>query len=275
MGHRVMANLQDPKYFYSRAVAHKLANIGFSLAKKYLDSVPLLNIATAVINEAISNVQDRRHFHQNMLLFYFERFEPAALGMTKDDVNFAKSSIYESKIPWFLFPESNKAKANWKYYGSDYFGFYQMQADNTLEAAAKNYSEVGERLCFSFVVVTEKDQKKIVNLVDRKFMFSKMPANAYLFNAPQKIERQRRLLRLVQMGLQFVPLPSMLRSAFNMFINSLYQNQEKTEGALYGYFESSGLGQHANTILNQTLNPYLRADFEVRSPQEDVWLNFL
>ncbi|MEQ1876216.1 MAG: hypothetical protein ABL958_06190 [Bdellovibrionia bacterium] len=277
MGHKVMANLQDPKYFYSRAVAHKLANFGFDLAKKYLDTIPLLNIATAVINEVISNVQDRRVFHQNMLLFYFERFEPAQLGMTKDEVLFAKSSIYESKIPWFLFPESNKAKATWKYYGSDYFGFYQMQSDNTLEANKKRYSEIIERVCFSFVTVVEKDQKKIVNLVDRKFIFAPMPADAYIFSAPQKIERLRRLYRLVQLGSQFIPMPSLVRSGFNMFVNSLYQNQERTEGALFGYLEASGQSEMGRTILNQSLNPYLRADFERRGApaHEDVWLSIL
>lgn len=263
MGHRVMANLHDSKFFYSRSVAKQVANFGFNLARKYLDNVPLLNIATAVINEAIVNIEERRIFHQNMILFYLERFEPAQLGMTKDEFMFAKSSIYESKIPWFLFPESKKAQATWRYYGSDYFGFYQLQCDNRLEANMKNYSEVGERLCYAFAVVTEKGQKKIVNLMDGRFLFSGKPADAYIFSEPHKIERQRRLLRLVQMGLQFVPVPSIVKSSFNMFINSMYVNQEKTEGALHGYFEAAGLTEDARNVVRQTLNPFLSYDLSV------------
>ncbi|HEX4922819.1 MAG TPA: hypothetical protein VFV50_01995 [Bdellovibrionales bacterium] len=263
MGHRVMAHLNDSKYFYSRNVAKQLANFGFNLARKYLDNVPLVNIATAIINEAIVNIEERRIFHQNMILFYLERFEPAQLGMTKDEFMYAKSSVYESRIPWFLFPESKKAQAMWRYYGSDYFGFYQLQCDNRLEANTKNYLEVGERLCFAFSVVNEKGQKKIVNLMDSRWLLSSKPADAYIFSEPHKIERQRRLIRLVQMGVQFVPVPSFVRSAFNTFVNSMYVNQEKTEGALHGYFEAAGLRDEANTVVRQALNPFLSQDLSV------------
>jgi hypothetical protein len=273
MGHRVMANLQDSKYFYSRAVTHQLANFGFNLARKYLDNIPVLNIATSIINEAVVAIQERRLFHQYMLLFYLERFEPTALQMTKDEVMYAKSSIYESRIAWFMFPESKKAQQTWRFYGSDYFGYYQLQCDNVLDANRKNYSEVGERLNFAFVVVTEKNQKKIVNLMDRRFMLSSKPADAYIFGNPYKIQRQRRLLRLAQVGIQFVPLPSIVRSGFNMFINSMYANQTRTEGALVGYFEAAGIGTHVPVIVGQTINPFLYSDFDLHESNALLAMN--
>jgi len=135
------------------------------------------------------------------------------------------------------------------------------------------YDGVNERICFSFADVTEKGQHKIVNLADTKFLLSSQPSDAYFYNDTKKVERQRRLLRLVQMGVQFVRVPSFVRGVFNTFINSMYSNQEKTEGALFGYLEASGQTTEASNIIRQTLNPYLRSDFRV-SPTSDLWLNW-
>jgi hypothetical protein len=273
IGHRVMANLQDPKYFYTRAVTYKLASFGFDLVRKYLDNVPVINIATMVIDRAVASIQERRLFHQNMLLFYLERFPANQLQMSAEEVDFVKSSIYESRIPWFLYPESQKARQTWRWYGSDYFGYYRQQSDITLEKNLTRYESIGERICFSFQIVTEKGQMKVINLVDSKFIMSPLPADSYFFNDPKKVERQRRLLRLAQLGLQFVPVPSFVKNVFNTFLNSMYVNQEKTEGALFGYFESAGQTVQAATVVRQTLNPFLRSDFEL-NPTPDVWVGW-
>jgi hypothetical protein len=274
MGHRTMAHLEDSKFFYTRAVTYKLTTVGLELAQKALGTVPLLSIASMIIERAVDSISERRIYHQNMLLFYFERFDSVALQLTEEEIGKAKSSVYESRIPWFLYPESKKAQANWRWYGSDYFGYYQMQCDKTLASNMKRYTNAEERHCFAFQTVTEKNHRKIVNLMDRKFIMAPMPSDAYFYADPKKVQRQRRLLRLTQLGLQFVPVNSMIKGVFNTFINSMYVSQQRTEGALHGYFESSGMPNQAAQIVQQTSNPYLKSDFGLSQESQGVWTNW-
>ena len=114
IGLNVIAQIDDPRFFYKRNVTYEAVKAGLNLAKRILSSVPVLNTASYVLVEVERLIRERRHFHQNMVMHYFENIDPKELNMTHDEVSMAWSSIYESQIPWYAKWESDAATASWR-----------------------------------------------------------------------------------------------------------------------------------------------------------------
>jgi hypothetical protein len=216
----------------------------------------MLNTISYVIVEVEKRITERRQFHQNMLLHYLENFKEEELGLTHEEVNMIWSSVYESRIPWFAFWESKTAKSTWDKYGVNNFYFNYRTATNNLRNAQSIYSEVGERMNFSFQTVTYNNEKVIVNLFDKESMFQNRPAVAYNYDHPTQVVRKRVVLTLAELGLSFVPMSAVIKDTLESFIKSFYQQQKITEGALLGYFESNGDSKGKSQIVAQYLNPF-------------------
>lgn len=252
----IVANVDDAKFFYKRNVTYTAVNWGLNFAKKRLSEVPLLNTASFIIVEVERLITERRNFHQNMLLHYLENFKETELGLTPDEVNLIWSSIYESRIPWFAFWESNGAQANWKKYGVENF-YYQFRLGTTkLRKFNDIYTTVDNRLNYAFQEVTYKNERVIVNLMNNESMFQKFPAIAYNHDRPKAVVRKRIMLNMAQLGLSFVPVHAMIKDQVEKFIKSYYVEQKITEGALYGYFESNKDQAGKKVIKAQYLNPF-------------------
>jgi hypothetical protein len=252
----MVANVNDSTYFYKRNVTYKAVTWGLDYARKKMSSVPMLNTISYVIVEVEKRITERRQFHQNMLLHYLENFKEEELGLTHEEVNMIWSSVYESRIPWFAFWESKTAKSTWDKYGVNNFYFNYRTATNNLRNAQSIYSEVGERMNFSFQTVTYNNEKVIVNLFDKESMFQNRPAVAYNYDHPTQVVRKRVVLTLAELGLSFVPMSAVIKDTLESFIKSFYQQQKITEGALLGYFESNGDSKGKSQIVAQYLNPF-------------------
>ena len=252
----MIANVNDSSYFYKKNVTYKVVTWGLDFARKRLSSIPVLNTVSHVIVKVENLITQRRMFHQNMLMHYLENFKEEELGLTHEEVNLIWSSIYESRIPWYAFWESNNAKANWTKYGVN--NFYQnfRIATTNLRVAQPLYTEVGERMNYSFQKVTFNNEKVVVNLFDKESMFQNRPAVAYNYDKPTQIARKRVLLSLAELGLSFVPMKAFLKDMASSFIKSFYEQQKISEGALYGYFESNNDTKGAKQISSQYLNPF-------------------
>lgn len=256
---RTLSKPEDHSYFYKKALLKKAVDAALDMAKKTLGNLPILNVVTFVIDRASTMIEQRRNFYQNMTLHYLQSFYAKEVGMESSDVvSKVRSSIYESRIPWFAVWEHNKAKQQWMYYGDDHFKAEATLAMLILQLNKKRYEEVGDRLNYAFQVVTEKGVRKIVNLVDRKSSLSIKPSDAYFFDQPGKVEKQRRMIRLAQMGLRIVSLPAWITNAADGFLDSMYVNQVQTEGALFGYMESAGMSAVLGTIAAQSVNPLMQ-----------------
>lgn len=252
----MIANVNDSSYFYKKNVTYKAVTWGLDFARKRMSSIPMLNTVSYVIVQVEKLIKERRQYHQNMLLHYLENFKEEELGLTHDEVNLIWSSIYESRIEWFAFWESNAAKANWAKYGvNNFYTNYRMATAN-LRNAQSIYTEVGERMNYAFQTVTYNNEKVIINLFDKEGMFQNRPAIAYNFDKPTQIVRKRVLLGLAGLGLSFVPMGQMLKDNVDSFIKSYYEKQKITEGALYGYFETNGDTDSLNKLYAQYLNPF-------------------
>ena len=160
----VLVNTQDPSYFYRRKVTYQVVKWGLDLAKKIFSNVPVLNTASYVLVKVEKLIRERREFHQNLLLHYMENHE-ADLNLSKEDVDLAFSSVYESRIPWFAFWESNAAKQGWAKYGINKFFTNVRMANATLRANRSRYSRSGKRLNFAFQEVREKDENVVALLL--------------------------------------------------------------------------------------------------------------
>jgi hypothetical protein len=252
----MVANVNDPTFFYKRNVTYKVVNWALDFARKRLSNVPVLNTVSYVIVQVEKLITERRMFHQNMLLHYLERFDEKELGLTHDEVNLIWSSIYESRIQWFAFWESSNAKTNWSQYGVNNFYQNYRMGTSSLIKSQNLYSQLGERTNFSFNKVTYNNEKVIVNLFDRESLLQNRPAVAYNYDRPTQVVRKRVLLTLAQLGLSFVPLSPIIKDNVGLFMKSFYEQQKITEGALYGYFESNGDTKGQNQIRAQYLNPF-------------------
>jgi hypothetical protein len=251
----VLANTQDATFFYKRKVTYQVVTWGLALAKKIFSSVPVLNTASYVLVKVEKLIREKRLFHQNLLMHYFENHE-SELGLSKEDVDLAYSSIYESRISWFAFWESNAAKANWTKYGVNKFYSNVRVANANLRANGTRYSTRGKRMNFAFQTVKENDENVIINLFDRQSMFNAKPAVAFYIDNPKKMVRKRIIMQLAGLGISFLPIPSFVKNIGDRYIKSTYEKQKLTEGALYGYFEATSNTARMNEVLMQYQNPF-------------------
>ncbi|MDO9181185.1 MAG: hypothetical protein Q7U04_02195 [Bacteriovorax sp.] len=252
----MIANVNDSTFFYKKNVTYKAVTWGLDFARKRLSSIPMLNTASYVIVQVERLITERRQFHQNMLLHYLENFKEEELGLTHDEVNLIWSSIYESRIQWYAFWESNAAKNNWTKYGVNNFYLNFRMGSTNLKNAQSIYSEVSDRMNFAFQKVTYNNEKVVVNLFNKESMFQNRPAVAYNYDRPTQVVRKRIVLNLAQLGLSFVPVSAVIKDNVSLFIKSFYEQQKITEGALYGFFESNGNSQGQTQVRAQYLNPF-------------------
>jgi hypothetical protein len=257
----ILANLDDARFFYKRQVTYKVVVWALEQAKKRFAHIPVLNIASFVIVRVHEMMLEQRHFHHNMLLHYFETIPESKLGMTKEEVDRSVSSIYEYRIQAENLMESNKAARDWLNYGMNAF-YIQVRTGNSRirswESGLSNMSfQSIRKLNFGFAQVNERGAERIYHLHINAHQFSGKPALAYDFADPNRVKRNRALLNIGNLALGFIEMPGWLKGQVEAFINSMYVNQVRTEGALVGHFESMGNEAMIRKIYDQRANFYI------------------
>jgi hypothetical protein len=253
---RVISNIKDPKYFVRKKQISQAARAALKLAKKVFSNVPILNTISYIIVEVETMVNRTRTYNQNMLLHYLENFKASELGMTHEEANKAISSIYESRIPWFAFWETNLARSNWEKYGVSKFFAEIRLMNNRLRTTRGRFDEMGQRLNFAFSDATYKGKRVIINVFDKNNQFSSLPAIAHYYDKPAKIKRLRTILQLASLGVSFIPFSDSIKNIVHRYIKSFYDNQMITEGSLYAHFESTDNEIMKNVFKSQFLNPF-------------------
>ncbi len=257
----VVANLDDSRFFYRKAVTHKVVVWALEQAEKRFTNVPVLNIATFVIVRVHDMMLEQRHFAHNMLLHYFETVKETSLGMTKAEVDHAISSIYEYRIEATDIFGSNRANADWDNFGINTFYSSVRVGNATINGwkdpfSTLSFSEI-KKLNFAFASVTNEGARKIYHLSHNANMFSMKPALAYDYSKPKKVKQLRSLLNIGGVALGFLKLPAFIKVNADRFIKSIYVQQVRTEGALVGYFESTGDTAMMKSVYAQRSNLYI------------------
>jgi len=253
----VVANLNDPKFFFKRQVLYSVITQALEQAKKVFSDVPALNIASFIIVRVHEMIQEQRYFHHSMLMHYFENMPEEKLGMTKAEIDVAMSSLYESRIAMTNVLESNSAAKDWANYGMKKFFMQVREGSKRAEMLKGRGLAQAKRLNFAFIEGSDKAGKKIFHLFVNAHQFSQSPALAYDYANPNKVRRMRMLCVLGGAGLGFVQMPGWLKSRVEDFINSLYVSQVRMEGALVGYFDTKGDKDLKARIFSQRANFYI------------------
>lgn len=168
----IVASPSNARFFYRKRATGQVLRWALNYAKRKLSSIPALNTVSYVLVQAERLIRERREFHQNILLHYFERYPAAELGMTDEEVDHSYSSIYESRIQWFAFWESNSAAANWNRYGTNSFYAGWRAATMRIRSQQDRFEALGERVNYAFQEATLDGQRVIVNLMDNQAQFS-------------------------------------------------------------------------------------------------------
>jgi hypothetical protein len=253
---RTLAHVQDQRFFYRKNVTYQVVKWALGFAKKRLSTVPLLNAASYVLVKVESLIRERRLYHQNMLLHYLENFSGDELGMTHLESNHVFSSIYESRIQWFMFWESNIAVKTWDRYGTKRFYQELRNANSRFRPFRRNYGQILERLDFAFQKVNFEGEDLILNLFHKQSMFNKRPSIAFNYSKPKKVARLRSVLQLAELGLNYLSLPSFIKSLTGNYMKSFYKEQTLLEGALFAHFESENDEAGMRRLRRQYVNPY-------------------
>lgn len=257
----VLANLDDARFFYKRQVTHKVVTWALEQAKKRFSDVPILNIASFVIVRVHDMMLEQRMFHHNMLLHYFESMPEAKLGMTKEEVDLAVSSIFESRIGATDIFSSNAAARDWINFGFQKFYVQVRSGNNTARSwtnpmSSLNFQDVN-KLNFAFAEVKHDGARKIYHLHEKAHKFSSKPSLAFDYSKPKKVQRNRALLNIGGVALGFIPMPGWIKSNVESFLKSFYVSQVRMEGALVGYFEATGNTTMINNVYDQRANFYI------------------
>ncbi|HXH74549.1 MAG TPA: hypothetical protein VNJ08_06265 [Bacteriovoracaceae bacterium] len=250
-----LANLEDPRFFYKKRVAFKIIRILLDLAQGQFLDIPVLNMATFIIKRIHWMMMEQRHFHHNMLLYYFETFTPEEMGMTENEVRETISSIYEYRISSFENAESKWASKNWNQYGI--INFYNQNYNDTKRMSVwqeKLKLPYATRMNFGFAF----SGCKIYHLHVNNHFFSDRPSLAFDADKPYKIKYLRGLLNIAGLTLGFISVPGLvIKDAVTEFLESIYIKQVRMEGALVAYYESRGDKVMAHHIYQQRANFYI------------------
>ena len=114
-----------------------------------------------------------------------------------------------------------------------------------------------KKLNFGFASVTAEGSKKIYHLHNNAHQFSSKPSLAFDYSNPNRVKRNRQLLNLANVAIGFISIPDLLKGSIESFIKSFYVQQVRYEGALIGYFESTGDVPMINRIYAQRENFYI------------------
>jgi hypothetical protein len=204
---------------------------------------------------------EQRHFHHNMLLHYFETIPETKLGMTKEEVDQTVSSIFEYRIDAQNIFESNRAARDWMNYGMNNFYMSVRAGNNRINEWSGPLSTMSfgdiKKMNYAFASVTHEGARQVYHLHATGHMFTSKPALAYDYSNPNRVKRNRALLNIAGLVLGFIKMPGWLKGNVDSFIKSFYVNQVRLEGALVGYFESTGDTAMIDRIYAQRANFYI------------------
>jgi hypothetical protein len=254
-----LANLEDPRFFYKRRVKYELTQLALDFVHGVFLDVPVLHMARFIVRRIQWMMLEQIHFHQSMVIYYLEHFTPSQLGLTQSEANRLLSSIYEYRIHILKVRLSINASNNWEQFGLRFFQHESYIAERNIKAWSKEMGlrEV-EALSFGFVRATDERGLKIYHTQVPVHLFGKRPALAFDYEKPDRIRKMRAVLNMAGLALGFIPIPApLIKDGIYLFLESLYIDQVRLEGALVAHFESQGDLEMMRRIYAQRANYYI------------------
>jgi hypothetical protein len=256
---RILAVPENSKYYLSNELVLKILRQASGLIRTAMGNSFGIDVAMFLITYSFDMIIERRNYYQNYMLYYFDKYGGEQYGLSDLEIAKIKSSVFESRIQWWKFWERVKAIKTW-----DTYGDHKHLDDLILSESRKNKRDEdldawGVPMGMIFHDGELKGKGRVVNLLDKRHLFSKKLSFAVDKESPKKIGIVRLVYFLMQIGMKFVPVPA-VSSVFDFFMNSMYVQQRQTEGAVYGYYRDNDDLDMARIISFQSINPFVIAE---------------
>lgn len=253
---RVLAVPENSKYYDSNEKTVNVLMQASGLVKLALGSSFGVTIALFFIKSSYDMIIERRSYFQNYLIYQLDKHGPEKFGLTQEEGNKIKSSIFESRIRWWEFWEKTRARADWDKYGQTKHLNDLVAADKRRKAENLELQTWGVPMGFAFHDGDANGNKKVVNLVTPRSVISRKLSYGFDYSSPEKIRLERVLYYVLQLGMRFAPVPA-VSTLFDFFVESFYVPQRQMEGVLYGFFRDSEAYEQAHQIARQSINPFI------------------
>ena len=205
---------------------------------------PAFDVFGFLVERYVEALESRREFFQNQLLVLIAGDSTLFTEKEKSQI---RSSIFYSRLAFYNLPARAKARKAWALYG-----------DTQLAQALKpcvGFVKPGETAwgpCF------KQSGTEILNRMVKKVALSKSPSLAFDSKNPTRVQDSRILMMLLGLGLKLAPLPSFAKVPVEAWIDSLYVEQRKSDGYIFGYATKRNQTDLADWILTGTANPLIR-----------------
>lgn len=253
----IMANLDNPTYFYKQEFGKFLGRQLKKLIKNQLELASYTKIITFIADDYIQHIVNKKTYHQNMLSYYLEVVPAEELGFTELEKNRARASIADSRLSFGFkgFSESKKIKRNFNRYGADQWEKYDKNSENRWEKHAEKFDARIEKIDSFFSIASYKNSPITINLSVKKDRTDDKPSFAYDDECPNFLYEVRKNYELIRVALGMSPVPYSGK-LFTLF-KSKYQPQAMSEGLYSAYLESTQQEEKNSNVQKQSMNPLL------------------
>jgi hypothetical protein len=253
----VVANLDNPSYFYDKAFMKFLKDKVGDLAKGYFNATIFLKVVTYIGDDYSGFIARKKLYHQNILSYYLETIPAEELGLTEVEKNKALSSIIDSRLSFGFggYWEHRKVKKDFEGYGYKKFLSDDKKAEKRWEKYSDEFDGRLSKINHNFSEVSFDGNPMVVNLGDKKERLDDQPSLAFDSECPDFLYLSRRRFELIKIALGMSPIP--YSSKLFYLVKSKYQSQALNEGYYYGYLESTNQLDKKEHVLKQSMNPLL------------------
>ncbi len=234
----VLASPGHPGAFDGEKILVEVVSQILGQAGKVLGVSPAYSVFEFLVEEYMDALVARREFFQNAVL---SQLDHADGGYSAADASGIRSSIFYSRLDLWNLPKRQKAVKAWATFGDNETAKWMKKCKTTSATYAQS--------CFI------QEGQKVRNIMVSKFKFSKKSSLAVDLTKPTSVGNTRWMILAVKLGVKLAPVPGLAKKPVNMFLNSLYAHQRRSEGLLYGELVLQNADDLANVVSGNNANP--------------------
>lgn len=253
VGFRTVSNLENTTFFFQNKHYKKISLSAKKEAQKFFPKEHDEKVVQFLIERYIGFLKDSRTYHQSILLHYLTNYSSSELGLSKQEIGMAMSSILEGDIKIHNIFSRRRLKKNWETYGQNKL---KEIASESMKKVIK-FRDIYEHTPYFanpyFARTKMKRGEEVwINPYFQNKALDNSPSLSFDYARPEYVYKKRRYFEL----LIFSQVQSGGAGKIKKYFSDLkYRRQMLKEGMLYGFYESRGDDEMMKKLLKQSLNP--------------------